>query len=73
MLTKHSLETMSVVFVAAVLIVGGLISFPATQTAEAAINIGQQRSQTNACGFLFVPVVCNNIGDNPYIVTPTPV
>jgi hypothetical protein len=41
MLTKHFSGTITVFFIAAVLLVGGLISLPAMQTVEAALNVGQ--------------------------------
>ena len=73
MLTKHSSGTIAVIFIAAVLLVGGLISFPAMQTVEAAVNVGQTGTQINTCGLIVVPILCTNNQDNEVTVTPTPV
>jgi hypothetical protein len=73
MLTNHFSGTIAVFFVAAVLLVGGLISLPATQTVEAAVNVVQSGTQVNACGLLVVPVLCTNNQDNEVTVTPAPV
>jgi hypothetical protein len=73
MLTKHSSGTIAVIFIAAVLLVGGLISLPAMQTVEAAVNVGQTGTQINTCGLIVVPVLCTNNQDNEVTVTPTPV
>ena len=72
MLTEHFTGTVAVLFMIVVLLVGGLIGFPTMQTAEAAVNIEQSKSQTDACGLIFVPALCTNIGDNTAIVTPAP-
>jgi hypothetical protein len=73
MLTKHFSGTIAVIFVAAVLLVGGLISLPAMQTVEAAVNVVQSGTQVNACGLIVVPVLCTNNQDNEVTVTPAPV
>jgi hypothetical protein len=73
MLTKHFSGTIAVIFVAAVLMVGGLISLPAMQTVEAAVNVVQTGTQVNACGFIATPVLCTNNQDNEVTVTPAPV
>ena len=73
MLTKHFSGTIAVIFVAAVLLGGGLISLPAMQTVEAAVNVGQTGTQINTCGLIVVPVLCTNNQDNEVTVTPTPV
>jgi hypothetical protein len=70
LLTKHFSGTIAVFFVAAVLMVGGLISLPAMQTVEAAVNVGQTGTQTNTCGLIVVPVLCTNIQTNEVTVTP---
>src|ERR687898_1076665 len=73
MLTKHFSVTVAVLFMAAVLLVGGLISTPSMQTVQAAVNVGQTGTQTNACGLIIVPVLCTNNQDNEVTVTPAPV
>ena len=55
------------------LLVGGLISLPAMQTAEAAISVGQTGTQINTCGLIVVPILCTNNQDNTVTVTPAPV
>ena len=73
MLTKHFSGTIAVIFIAAVLLVGGLTSLPAMQTVEAAVNVGQTGTQINTCGLIIVPVLCTNNQDNEVTITPTPV
>ena len=73
MLTERSLGSIAVFFIAALLVVGGLITILTTQTVEAAVDIGQTRSQTNICGFLVTPVICTNVGINSATITPAPV
>ena len=73
MLPKQATRRIISLLMVIVLVVGGLISLPAIQSVEAAINIGQTGTQTNTCGLILVPVLCTNNADNQATVTPAPV
>ena len=73
MFTKYFSGTISIIFITAALLGAGLITLPAMQTVQGAVNITPTFTKTNTCGLIVVPVVCTNNLSNEVIVTPTPV
>ena len=73
MVPKQANKTIISLFVVTVLVMGGLVNLPNIQTVEAAVNIGQSKSQVNTCALFFVQVICTNNADNTATVSPTPV
>ena len=71
MFSKHTSGTIAI-FIAAILLAGMSIGYPAIRNANAAITVGQDNIPTNICGVNAFPVFCTNTGGNLVVETPAP-